>query len=214
MVKVYSIDGVTPVVHPSAYVHPSAVLIGDVLIGADCYIGPNACLRGDFGRILIERGANVQDCCIIHGFPERDTVVEENGHIGHGAVLHCCRIGRNALVGMNAVVMDKAEVGESAIVAAMAFVKAGTCVPPKSLAAGIPARVVRALSEQEIAWKSAGTALYQNLARRSLETMTQTDALAQAEAGRKRICLPEIKPLIEARADWAAAAGDPDQSSS
>lgn len=203
MVKVYSIDGVTPVVHPSSYVHPSAVIIGDVVIGPDCYIGPNACLRGDFGRILIERGANIQDCCIVHGFPERDTVVQENGHIGHGAVLHCCNIGRNALVGMNAVVMDKAEVGESAIVAAMAFVKAATQVPPKSLAAGIPARVVRELSEQEIAWKSEGTALYQHLARRSLASMTESVALTECELGRKRIVLPDIKPLVEARADWA-----------
>ena len=215
MVKVYSIEGVTPVVDPSTYVHPSAVIIGDVVIGPDCYIGPNACLRGDFGRILIERGVNIQDCCIVHGFPERDTVVEENGHIGHGAVLHCCRVGRNALVGMNAVVMDKAEVGEASIVAAMAFIKAGTLVPPQSLVAGIPARVVRALTEQEIAWKTEGTVLYQHLARRSLATMTETEALTEVEAGRKRIDLPDIKPLIEAKAEWAEAAGDiPDDSSS
>lgn len=211
MVKVYSIEGVTPVVHPSTYVHPSAVIIGDVVIGPDCYIGPNACLRGDFGRILIERGVNVQDCCIVHGFPERDTVVEENGHIGHGAVLHCCRIGRNALVGMNAVVMDKAEVGEASIVAAMAFVKAGTLVPPKSLVAGIPARVVRELSEQEMAWKTEGTVLYQHLARRSLATMTETEALSEIEPDRKRIHLPDIKPLIEAKADWAEAGPDRDE---
>lgn len=208
MVKVYSIEGVTPVVDPSTYVHPSAVIIGDVVIGPDCYIGPNACLRGDFGRILIERGVNIQDCCIVHGFPERDTVVEENGHIGHGAVLHCCRVGRNALVGMNAVVMDKAEVGEASIVAAMAFVKAGTQVPPRSLVAGIPARVLRALTEQEMAWKTEGTLLYQDLARRSLATMTETEALTEVEPGRKRIVLPNIKPLIEARAEWAEAAGD------
>ena len=208
MVKVYSIEGVTPVVHPDSYVHPSAVIIGDVVIGPDCYIGPNACLRGDFGRILIGRGVNVQDCCIIHGFPERDTVVEENGHIGHGAVLHCCRVGRDALVGMNAVVMDKAEVGEASIVAAMAFVKAGTQVPPRSLVAGIPARVLRALTEQEMAWKTEGTLLYQDLARRSLATMTETEALTEVEPGRKRIVLPNIKPLIEARAEWAEAAGD------
>ncbi len=212
MVKVYSIEGVTPVVHPSTYVHPSAVIIGDVVIGPDCYIGPNACLRGDFGRILIERGVNIQDCCIVHGFPERDTVVEENGHIGHGAVLHCCRVGRNALVGMNAVVMDKAEVGEASIVAAMAFVKAGIQVPPQSLVAGIPARVVRALTEQEMAWKTEGTVLYQHLARSSLATMVETDALAEVEANRKRIVLPDIKPLIEAKAEWAEAAGDiPDE---
>lgn len=210
MVKVYSLEGVTPVVHPTAFVHASAVLIGDVIVGADCYIGPNACLRGDFGRILIEQGVNIQDCCIVHGFPERDTVVEENGHIGHGAVLHCCRIGRNALVGMNAVVMDKANVGESAIVAAMAFVKAGMVVPPKSLVAGIPAKVVRELTEQEMAWKVEGTVLYQHLARRSLETMIETVALTEVEADRKRILLPDIKPLIEAKADWAEAAADPD----
>ena len=214
MVKVYSIDGVTPVVHPSTYVHPSAVIIGDVLIGPDCYIGPNACLRGDFGRILIERGANVQDCCIVHGFPERDTVIEENGHIGHGAVLHCCRIGRNALVGMNAVVMDKAEVGASSIVAAMAFVKAGTQVPPGSLVAGIPATVMRQLSEQEIAWKTEGTVLYQHLARRSLASMTETIALSEVEAGRKRIVLPDIKPLIEARASWPERGAESGESSS
>ncbi|PKO71307.1 MAG: phenylacetic acid degradation protein PaaY [Betaproteobacteria bacterium HGW-Betaproteobacteria-14] len=206
MVKVYSIEGVTPVVDPSAYVHPSACLIGDVIIGPECYIGPNACLRGDFGRIFIGKGANIQDCCIVHGFPERDTVVGENGHIGHGAVLHCCLIGRNALVGMNAVVMDKAEVGESSIVAAMAFVKAGMLVPPKTLVAGIPAKVVRALTEQEMAWKVEGTVLYQHLARRSLATMVETEALTEVEADRKRIILPEIKPLIEAKAEWAEAA--------
>ena len=208
MVKVYSLEGVTPVVHPTAFVHASAVLIGDVIVGADCYIGPNACLRGDFGRIRVEQGVNIQDCCIVHGFPERDTVVEENGHIGHGAVLHCCRIGRNALVGMNAVVMDKAEVGDSSIVAAMAFVKAGMIVPAKSLVAGIPAKVVRALTEQEMAWKTEGTVLYQQLARSSLASMVETEALTEVEADRKRIILPDIKPLIEAKAEWAEAAAE------
>jgi phenylacetic acid degradation protein len=127
-------------------------------------------------------------------------------------VLHCCRIGRNALVGMNAVVMDNADVGESSIVAAMAFVKAGMTVPPKSLAAGIPAKVIRELTAQEMAWKIEGTALYRDLARRSLATMTETVALTQLDAGRKRIVLPEIKPLIEAKAEWAeaSAAGDGD----
>ncbi len=205
MVKVYSLDGVTPVVHPTSFIHPSAVLIGDVIIGADCYIGPNACLRGDFGRIRIDRGVNVQDCCIIHGFPEKDTIVEENGHIGHGAVLHCCRIGHDALVGMNAVVIDNADVGEFAIVAAMAFVKAGMIVPPRSLVAGIPARVVRPLTEQEMAWKTEGTVLYQQLARSSLASMVETEALSEVEANRKRINIAPIKPLVEAKADWADA---------
>lgn len=122
--QVYSIDGITPVVDPTAYVHPSAILIGDVIIGPGCYVGPAASLRGDFGRLILEEGANVQDTCVLHGFPGTDTVVEKDGHIGHGAVLHGCRIGRNALVGMNAVVMDGAEIGAESIVAACAFVKA------------------------------------------------------------------------------------------
>ena len=133
MVKVYSIDGITPVVDPHAYVHPTAVLIGDVIVGARAYIGPGACLRGDFGRIVVEEGANIQDTCVLHGFPDRDMLVEADGHIGHGAVLHGCVVRRNALVGINAVVNDNAEVGESAIVAAMAFVKANHKIPPRSL---------------------------------------------------------------------------------
>jgi phenylacetic acid degradation protein len=119
---IYSIDGITPVVHRTAYVHPSAVLIGDVIVGAGVYIGPLASLRGDFGRIVVRKGANVQDCCILHGFPDMDTLIEEDGHIGHGAVIHGARIRRNAMVGMNAVVNDYAVVGESAIIAALAFV--------------------------------------------------------------------------------------------
>lgn len=213
MVKVYSFEGVTPVVHPTSFVHPSAVLIGDVIVGPDCYIAPGASLRGDFGRIVIGRGANIQDNCIVHGFPERDTVVEDEGHIGHGAILHCCRIGRNALVGMNAVVMDNAVVGESAIVAAMAFVKAGMVVPARSLVAGMPARIVRELTEQEMAWKVEGTALYRQLAQRAFAGMRVTEALTEVEADRQRIELPGnlgksgkivTKPLIEAKAEWAA----------
>ena len=150
---VYSIDGITPVVDATAFVHPSAVLIGDVIVGAGCYVGPGACLRGDFGHIEVHAGANIQDTCVLHGFPGVGTIVEEDGHIGHGVVLHGCIVRRNALVGMNAVINDNAEIGESAIVAAMAFVKARMVVPPRTLVAGIPARVVRELSDTELAWK-------------------------------------------------------------
>lgn len=187
MVKVYSIDGVTPVVHPSAFVHPSAVLIGDVIIGPRCYVGPAASLRGDFGRLILEEGANVQDTCVMHGFPESDTVVEQDGHIGHGAVLHGCRIGRNALVGMNAVIMDDAVIGESSIVAAMAFVKAGSVIAPRSLVVGAPAKVLRELTDEEIAWKTAGTRQYQELTERSLRTMQETVALTEVEFDRRRV---------------------------
>jgi phenylacetic acid degradation protein len=192
----YSLEGVIPVVDPSAYVHPSAVLIGDVIVGPDCYVGPAACLRGDFGRIVLKAGANVQDTCVIHGFPEQETVVEENGHIGHGAVLHSCVVRRDALVGMNAVVMDEAEVGEQAIVAACAFVPAGVKVPPRTLAAGVPAKVVRALSEAEIAWKLEGTRVYQDLTRRSLASLREVQPLAALDADRPALKAPRVQPLV------------------
>ena len=195
--KVFAVNGVTPVVDPTAFVHPSAVLIGDVIVGPRCYVGPAASLRGDFGRIEVRSGANVQDCCVMHGFPGTDTVVEEEGHIGHGAILHGCVVRRNALVGMNAVVNDNAQIGESAIVAAMAFVKAGMIVPPRTLVAGVPAKIVRALTEQELAWKVEGTQSYQELTRRSLATMVETEPLAAPEPDRRRIDLPELLPLSE-----------------
>ena len=195
--RVYAIDGLIPVVDPSAFVHPSAVLIGDVIVGPGCYVGPCASLRGDFGRLILHAGVNVQDTCVLHSFPEHDTVIEENGHIGHGAVIHCCTIRRDALVGMNAVVMDNAEIGEAAIVAACAFVKAGMTVPARTLAAGVPAKVLRELSEMEIAWKREGTLTYQNLTRRCLATMVETEPLTAIDADRQRIVMPEVVPLSE-----------------
>lgn len=197
--RVYAIDGIVPVVDPSAFVHPSAVLIGDVIVGPGCYVGPGASLRGDFGRLILEAGANLQDTCVMHGFPGTDTVVEEDGHIGHGAVLHGCRIGRNALIGMNAVIMDNAAVGEAAIVAACAFVKAGAEIPARHLAAGVPAKVVRELSEEEIAWKVAGTRTYQDLTKRCLATLVETAPLAAVEPDRPRIHIPGVVPLVEAK---------------
>ncbi len=195
----YSIEGVTPVVHPSAYVHPTAVLIGDVHIGPHCYVGPNASLRGDFGRIVLLAGANVQDNCVMHGFPQQDTLVEENGHIGHGAVLHSCTVRRDALVGMNAVVMDEAVVGERAIVAACAFVPAGMQVAEQTLVAGVPAKLIRLLNDQEVAWKRTGTETYQDLTRRCLATLKEVQPLAQAEADRPALQAPQVKPLIATR---------------
>jgi phenylacetic acid degradation protein len=200
MPKVYAIDGITPVVDPSAFVHPSAVLVGDVIVGPGAYVGPCACLRGDFGRIVVEAGANVQDTCVMHGFPGKDTVVGTGANIGHGAVLHGCTIGAGALVGMNCVVNDNADIGEDAVVAAMAFVKAEAKIPARSLAAGIPARVLRTLSEEEIAWKRRNATLYQRLAERSAGTMQLVDALTSVEPGRKRIDLPDSIPLSELKA--------------
>lgn len=195
--RVYAIDGIVPVVDPTAFVHPTAVLIGDVIVGAGCYVGPCASLRGDFGRLVLEPGANLQDTCVMHGFPGTDTVVGEDGHIGHGAVLHGCKVGRNALIGMNAVIMDNAVIGESAMVAACAFVRAGVEIPARSLAAGMPARVIRNLSDEEIAWKIAGTHTYQDLTRRCLATLVECAPRAAAEPDRPRIHMPGVIPLVE-----------------
>jgi phenylacetic acid degradation protein len=203
MPKVYSIDGITPVVHPSAYVHDSAVLIGDVIVGANAYVGPCACLRGDFGRIVVEEGANIQDTCMLHGFPGKDTEVRRGATIGHGAVLHGCIVGAGALVGMNAVVNDNAEVGEDAVVAALAFVRAEAKIPPRSLAAGFPAKVLRELSADEIKWKRDNARLYQQLTERSAKTMKRVDALTELDENRKSIDIPGAIPLSEMKAKKA-----------
>jgi phenylacetic acid degradation protein len=182
----YSIENLIPVVSPSAYVHPSAVLIGDVIVSAGCYVGPCAVLRGDFGRITLAIGSNVQDTCVMHSFPGKDCVVGVDGHIGHGAILHGCSIGRNALVGMNAVIMDNAEIGDESLVAACSFVKSGFICPPRSLVQGTPAQVVRELTAKEIAWKTEGTREYQQLTRRSLQSLREVEPLDRPQADRPR----------------------------
>ncbi len=186
-IKVYAFEGMIPVVEPSSFVHPSAVLIGDVIIGANVFIGPCASLRGDFGRLIVMAGSNIQDGCVMHGYPGTDTVVEENGHVGHGAVLHGCTLRRNVMVGMNAVVMDDVEIGESSIIAASSFVKARMIVPPRVLVAGVPGRIVRELTDEEVAGKTRGTATYQKLTQRSLATMEYVDALTAVEPNRGRV---------------------------
>jgi len=195
MPQVYAIDGIVPVIDPTAFVHATAVLIGDVIFGPHCYIGPCACLRGDFGRLILEMGSNLQDTAVMHSFPGIDTVVEVDGHIGHGAILHGCRIGRNSLVGMNAVVADGVIIGESTFVAASAYVPAGAVIPARSLVLGVPGKVVRKLTREEIAWKRQATAAYQALARRSIVSMRATEALTAVELDRKRIPRLPIEPL-------------------
>jgi phenylacetic acid degradation protein len=183
---IYAFEGMTPVVDPSAYIHPTAVLIGDVIVEAQCYVGPGAVMRGDFGRIVLKRGANLQDNCVVHSRGDIDCVMEEDSHIGHGAVIHACRVGRDTLVGMNAVVMDMAHVGDQAIVAAMSFVKVGDVVAPRTLVAGIPARFVRDLTDANLKGKQNGTQLYKELAQRCLAGLRPTMALTEVEADRGR----------------------------
>jgi phenylacetic acid degradation protein len=162
-VSIYAFDDFIPVVHESAFVHPAATVTGNVVIGRDVYIGPGAALRGDWGGIEVEDGCNVQENCTVHMFPGVTVVLERGAHIGHGAVVHGARVGANALVGMNAVVMDNAVVGAGSIVGALCFVPAGMEIPPRSVVVGNPARVVKAVSDEMLAWKTEGTALYQAL---------------------------------------------------
>ncbi|WP_026224118.1 phenylacetic acid degradation protein PaaY [Marinobacter gelidimuriae] len=183
----YQIDGVTPVVHPSAYVHPTAVLIGDVHVGASCYVGPCASLRGDFGRIVMEAGSNLQDSCVVHAFPGRDAIVRRNGHVGHGAILHGCTIEEDAMVGMNSVIMDEAVIAARSIVGACAFVKAGFECEPASLIVGSPAKVLRQLSDKEVGWKQSGTREYQALTERCLETIKECAPLVEIDEDRPQL---------------------------
>ena len=204
MGRIYSWDGIVPVIDPAAFVHPEAVVIGDVIIGPAVYGGPCAVLRGDFGRITLHEGSNVQETCVVHSFPGKDVVVQQSGHVGHGAVLHGCHIGRNAMIGMNAVVMDEVVVGENSIIAAMGFVKAGAQIPPNSLAVGSPARVVRELSAEEIDWKRRGTAIYQRLAIEAGEKVALAEPLTAIEPDRRRAEAPAYDPLILSRAGFHA----------
>ena len=187
MAKVYEIDGLIPVIDPTSFIHPDAVIIGDVIIGRCCYIGPCVCLRGDLGRIMIGPGVNIQDTCVIHSFPGSDVILEENCHVGHGAILHGCIIRKNALVGMNTVVMDRAVIGENSFVAAMSFVQSGMSASANMLIGGVPAKEMRPLKEEEIRWKSEGTMLYQRLAIHSLTSMRETVPLESVEPNRRRV---------------------------
>ena len=183
----YAFEGLRPVVDPTSYVHPLACLIGDVLVGPCCYIGPGASLRGDFGRIIVEGDTSVQDSCTVHASSNRDTVIGRGATIGHGAIIHGCVIGKNTLVGMNAVVLDDAIVGDECLVAALALVKSDTRPPDRSLIAGNPARVVRTFEAHEVTWRNDGAGEYQRLARESLTDLIACEPLSAAEPDRPRV---------------------------
>jgi phenylacetic acid degradation protein len=192
---IYSLDGLIPVVEPGAFVHPQAVLIGDVIVAAGCYVGPGASLRGDFGRIIMGAGSNVQDCCVLHSFPSKDTVLEQDAHVGHGAVLHGCIVRRGALIGIGAIIMDDAVVEEEAFVGAASFVRAGFTVPRRTLVTGVPARIVRELKPEELAWKATGTREYQQLAVRCLATLKECQPLGAPEPNRATLSASAAVPL-------------------
>lgn len=159
----YAYKGFIPVVHPSAFVHPQASVTGNVIIGKEVYIGPGAALRGDWGGIIIEDGCNVQENCTIHMFPGVTVRLEAGAHIGHGAIIHGSHIGKNVMVGMNAVIMDDVYIGDGSIIGALSFIKAGEKIPERSLVVGNPGKIIKKVSDEMLDWKTKGTALYQRL---------------------------------------------------
>ncbi|MEW5798068.1 MAG: transferase hexapeptide repeat family protein [Bacteroidota bacterium] len=161
--NIFSFNGFIPVIHKSAFIHPQATIIGNVIIGKDVYVGPSAVIRGDWGGIVIEDGCNIQETCVIHVFPGKSITLKKNVHIGHGAIIHGANIGENVLVGMNAVVMDKAEIGDGSIIGALTFVPSKMNVPPRSVVVGNPAKIVKQVSDEMLQWKTEGTKLYQTL---------------------------------------------------
>lgn len=181
---IYEFDGFKPVIDPTSYIHPQAAVIGNVIIGKNVYVGPFCTLRGDWGKIEIHDGANIQESCTIHMFPGKDAVLMESAHIGHGAIIHGGIIGENSLIGMNAVIMDDVEIGKECIVGALSFVKARTKVPNRSLLAGNPAKIIKEVSDEMIGWKTKGTELYQKLPKDCYRSLKECKPLTEIEKNR------------------------------
>jgi phenylacetic acid degradation protein len=181
---IFEFNGYRPVIHQSSFVHPQANVTGNVIIGADCYIGPGAVLRGDWGEILVADGCNIQENCVVHMFPGKSAVFEAGAHIGHGAIIHGAKVGKNVLVGMNAVLMDDVEVGENSIVGALCFVPANMIIPAKSLVVGNPAKIIKEVSDEMISWKTEGTKLYQQLPTDCYKSLRECEPLREEEANR------------------------------
>jgi phenylacetic acid degradation protein len=190
----YAFNGIRPVVHPSAFVHPQATVTGHVIIGKDVYIGPGCALRGDWGKIVIEDGCNVQENCTVHMFPGVTVLLKAGAHIGHGAIIHGATIGRNCLVGMNAVIMDEVELGDECIVGALAFIKQGQKIPARSLLAGNPAKIIKEVSDEMIQWKTEGTKLYQQLPQQCFDTLQPCEPLLE-EVEQTPIFTSDYKPF-------------------
>ncbi|MDG1501444.1 MAG: transferase hexapeptide repeat family protein [Ulvibacter sp.] len=185
---IYSFKGHIPVVHESSFVHPLAAVTGNVIIGENCYIGPSAAIRGDWGEIILENGVNVQENCTVHMFPGKSIVLKQGAHVGHGAIIHGANLGRNTMVGMNSVIMDGAVIADECIVGAMAFVKAESVFAPRQLIVGNPAKAIKEVSQQMLAWKTAGTKLYQSLPKDCHETLREVEPLRE---------IPKDRPVQE-----------------
>jgi len=183
--NIFSFEDFIPVIHKSAFIHPQATIIGNVIIGKDVYVGPSAVIRGDWGGIVIEDGCNIQETCVIHVFPGKSITLKKDAHIGHGAVIHGANIGENVLVGMNAVLMDDVDVGAESIIGALTFVPAGMQIPPRSVVVGNPAKIVKQVSDEMLRWKTEGTKLYQTLPDNLRKTMKAVKPLRKIPKKRK-----------------------------
>ncbi len=181
---IYQFKEYIPVIHESSFVHPQAAVTGNVIIGKDCYIGPGAALRGDWGQIIIEDGCNVQENCTIHMFPGTTVLLKEGSHIGHGAIIHGATIGKNCLVGMNAVIMDNVELGDESIVGALSLVKEGEIIPSRSLVVGNPGKIIKRVSDEMLAWKTEGTHIYQQLPAECHNSLKNCEPLREMPAER------------------------------
>jgi phenylacetic acid degradation protein len=181
----YEYQNIKPVVHESSFVHLQAVVTGNVIIGKDCYIGPGAALRGDWGQIIIEDGCNVQENCTIHMFPGVTVLLKKGAHIGHGVIIHGATIGKNCLVGMNAVIMDNVQLGDESIVGALSFIKEGEIIPARSLVVGNPGKIIKQVSDEMINWKTEGTALYQSLPAECFDSLKPCEPLREISVERK-----------------------------
>lgn len=181
---IYEFQGYKPVIHPTAFIHPQAAVTGNVIIGANVYIGPGAAIRGDWGQIIIEDGCNVQENCTLHMFPGTTVHLKESAHIGHGAIIHGATIGKNSLVGMNAVLMDDVQLGDECIVGALSFVPAEMIIPNRKIVVGNPAKIIKDVSDEMIAWKTKGTQLYQQLPADCYASLRECEALTEVEADR------------------------------
>lgn len=195
----YSFKGYIPVVHASSFVHPQAVVTGNVIIGKNCYIGPGAMIRGDWGAIIIEDGCNVQENCTIHMFPGVTVLLKEAAHIGHGAIIHGATIGRNCLVGMNAVIMDNVELGDECIVGALTLIKADIKIPARSVIVGNPSKIVKEATDEMIEWKTEGTKLYQQLPKEMQEEAKPCEPLSEIPQGQMDIQMPGYKTWNETK---------------
>lgn len=181
---IYEFNGFKPVIDESSFIHPLAAVTGNVIIGKNVYVGPGAAIRGDWGQIIIEDGCNVQENCTVHMFPGTTTILKKGAHIGHGAIIHGGIIGENCLVGMNSVVMDDVVMGDECIVGALCFVAAKMEIPNRSLMVGNPAKIIKQVSDEMIAWKTKGTELYQQLPQECYDSLKECEPLREEESNR------------------------------